>query len=174
LNQQLDGLEKRTDLKGLIIRSGKPGQFIAGADLNELGALAYVSKEQAAVGLNGGHATFNRLAALPYPTIALIDGPSMGGGTELAISLDYRVVSTNPKATIGLPETKIGLIPGWGGTARMPRIIGIHHAIELICGAEPLSPKRATELGLVFDAVPSEKLVEVGKQIIERSAASGE
>lgn len=174
LNSLLNDLEKRTDLKGLIIRSGKPGQFIAGADLNELGALAYVSKEQAMVGLKGGHDTFNRLAKLPYPTVALIDGPSMGGGTELAISLDYRVVSTNPKASIGLPETKIGLIPGWGGTQRMPRIIGVHHAIEMICGGEPLSPKRAVELGLVWDAVPSEMLLPVGKALIEKSAATGE
>lgn len=174
LNTLLGDLEKRKDLKGLIVRSGKPGQFIAGADLKELGALAYVTKEQAAIGLKLGHGVFDRLAALPFPTVALIDGPSMGGGTELAISLDYRVVSTSPKASIGLPETKIGLIPGWGGTARMPRIIGIHHAIEMICSAEPFSPKKAFETGLVFDAVPSEKLLDVGKQLIERSAASGE
>lgn len=174
LNKALDDLEKRTDLKGLIVRSGKPSQFIAGADLNELGALAFVSKEQAMIGLNGGHATFVRLSKLPYPTVALIDGPSMGGGTELAISCDYRVVSTNPKATIGLPETKIGLIPGWGGTARMPRIIGINAAIEMICGAEPVSPKRAVELGLVFDAVPPEKLVDVGKELIAKANASGD
>lgn len=174
LNGLLNDLEKRTDLKGLILRSGKPGQFIAGADLHELGALAYVTKEQAMVGLKGGHDTFNRLSRLPYPTVALIDGPSMGGGTELAISLDYRVISTNPKACMGLPETKLGLIPGWGGTQRMPRLIGIHHAIEMITTGEPFPPAKCVATGLCFDAVPSEKLLDVGKALIERSHASGE
>ncbi|HMP03174.1 MAG TPA: 3-hydroxyacyl-CoA dehydrogenase NAD-binding domain-containing protein [Gemmatales bacterium] len=174
LNALLGDLEKRTDLKGLILCSGKPGQFIAGADLHELGALAYVTKDQAMVGLKGGHDTFNRLAALPYPTVALVDGPSMGGGTELAISLDYRVISTNPKASMGLPETKLGLIPGWGGTQRMPRIVGIHHAIEMITGGEPFRPAKCVATGLCFDAVPSEKLLEVGKALVERSQASGE
>lgn len=173
LSEHVAALESKKDLYGLIFRSGKPGQFVAGADLNEIGALAYVTPEQVLPGLNAGLSLFQRLSDLPYPTIALIDGPAMGGGTELAIALDERIISTNPKAVIGLPETKLGIIPGWGGTQRMPRLIGVHHAIEMITGGEPFNAKRALETGLVMDIVPSDQLMTAALAWIEQMQHTG-
>ncbi len=119
-------MAQRTDLRGLLLRSGKPGQFIAGADLNDLAALAYITPEQAAGALGAGHQIFSGLSRLPFPTVALIDGNCLGGGTELVLSMDDRLASAAAHTQIGLPEVKIGLIPGWGGTQRLPRLIGLN------------------------------------------------
>lgn len=174
LAAQVEQLAKRSDLKGLLFRSGKPGQFIAGADLNELGALIDATREQCQQAIVSGHALFSRVSQLPFPVVALVDGNSMGGGTELILSMDYRVASTNPATKIALPETKIGLIPGWGGTQRMTRLVGVQHAIEIICGGEPVSATKAVQIGLCFDAVPADKLIEVGTALIERVQSTGE
>ena len=103
-------LEKRGDLNGLLLISGKPGQFIAGADLNELGALATATRDEVLEAVGAGHALFSRLSHLPFPTVALVDGACMGGGTELILSCDERIVS-NGKTKIALPEVNVGLIP---------------------------------------------------------------
>jgi 3-hydroxyacyl-CoA dehydrogenase/enoyl-CoA hydratase/3-hydroxybutyryl-CoA epimerase/3-hydroxyacyl-CoA dehydrogenase/enoyl-CoA hydratase/3-hydroxybutyryl-CoA epimerase/enoyl-CoA isomerase len=166
-------LEARTDLRGLLFR-GKPGQFIAGADLNELGALAFAPKDQMLKGLGFGHQLFGRVSRLPFPTVALIDGNCMGGGTELVLSMDERIASNSPQTKIGLPETKLGLLPAWGGTQRLPRLIGAHPAVEIICSGEAVDAARAVALGLVFDAVPAEKLVETGTRLIDHLQQSGE
>jgi 3-hydroxyacyl-CoA dehydrogenase / enoyl-CoA hydratase / 3-hydroxybutyryl-CoA epimerase / enoyl-CoA isomerase len=167
-------LEKRSDLRGLLIKSGKKGQFIAGADLKELGALAYATIEQAQGTGKQGHDLFNRISALPFPTVALIDGNCMGGGTEMVLSMDYRLASDSPKTKIALPEVKIGLLPGWGGTQRMPRVIGVHNAIDLICSGKAVGGRQAADLGLVFDSVPAERLIEEGCRLIEHAHESGE
>ena len=174
LASQVEQLEKRSDLKGLLFRSGKPGQFIAGADLNELGALIDASREQCQLAIVTGHTLFTRVSQLPFPIVALVDGNSMGGGTELILSMDYRVASTNPATKIALPETKIGLIPGWGGTQRMTRLVGVQHAIEIICGGEAVPATKAVQIGLCFDAVPADKLIDVGTALIERVQSTGE
>jgi 3-hydroxyacyl-CoA dehydrogenase/enoyl-CoA hydratase/3-hydroxybutyryl-CoA epimerase/enoyl-CoA isomerase len=167
------GLMKRSDIRGLLFRSGKPGQFIAGADLNELGALAFASKELVGQAITMGHQLYGMVARLPFPTVALVDGNCMGGGTELILAMDDRILSNCSQTKIALPETKIGIIPGWGGTQRLPRLIGLN-AIEIICGGEPVSGAKALELGLAFDCVPAEKLVEEGVRRIEDLARSGE
>jgi 3-hydroxyacyl-CoA dehydrogenase/enoyl-CoA hydratase/3-hydroxybutyryl-CoA epimerase/enoyl-CoA isomerase len=167
-------LAQRTDLRGLLLRSAKPGQFIAGADLNDLAALAYITPEQAAKALGAGHQIFTGLSRLPFPTVALIDGNCLGGGTELALSMDDRLVSAAAHTQVGLPEVKIGLIPGWGGTQRLPRLIGLNPAIEMITSGEPVSVAKAVALGLAFDAVPADRLVEEGKRRLEYLQKSGE
>jgi 3-hydroxyacyl-CoA dehydrogenase/enoyl-CoA hydratase/3-hydroxybutyryl-CoA epimerase/3-hydroxyacyl-CoA dehydrogenase/enoyl-CoA hydratase/3-hydroxybutyryl-CoA epimerase/enoyl-CoA isomerase len=167
-------LEQRTDRRGLLLRSGKPGQFIAGADLNDIAALSYITAEQAAGMVGFGHQLFSRISRLPYPTVALIDGNCMGGGTELALVMDDRLVSSTPQTQIGLPEVKIGLMPGWGGTQRLPRLIGLNSSIEIITSGEPVSAEKAVALGLAFDAVPAERLVEEGTRRIESLHQSGE
>src|SRR5579872_7040600 len=174
LGQIVGQLEKRADFQGLLFRSGKPGQYVAGADLNELGALVHLKPEQLKAALAGGHQLFDRLSQLPFPTVALIDGPCMGGGTELSLALDERLASDSPKTRIGLPEVTIGLIPAWGGTQRLPRLVGLPHAIDMICSGEPVTAQKAAAIGLVFDAVPADKLVEEGCRIVEYLRQSGE
>jgi 3-hydroxyacyl-CoA dehydrogenase / enoyl-CoA hydratase / 3-hydroxybutyryl-CoA epimerase / enoyl-CoA isomerase len=166
-------LAARTDLRGLLFKSGKSGQFIAGADLNELAALAYVTREQAAAGLGSGHQLFSAVSNLPFPTVALVDGNCMGGGTELILAMDDRIVSNASHSKIALPEVKIGLLPGWGGTQRLPRLIGVNNAIGFITSGEPAAPAKAVELGLVFDAVPAERLIDEGVRLIEYYQKSG-
>src|ERR1700722_11231230 len=129
-------LQSRTDLRGLILISGKPGMFIAGADLKELGG-AKPDPETTRKLIQRGHNLIAAFENLPYPTVAAIDGACMGGGLELALGFDFRIASNHPKTEIGLPETKIGLIPGWGGTQRLTRIVGPSLAAEMICPGEP-------------------------------------
>ncbi len=170
----LGALEKRTDLRGLLFRSGKPGQFIAGADLNELGALAFASKEQVTSAIRFGHQLFGRVSNLPFPTVALVDGNCMGGGTELILAMDERIVSSSPATKIALPEVKIGLLPAWGGTQRLPRLIGVHNAIQMITTGEPVDAAKAAALGLAFDAVPPGALVDEGVRRVNDLVETGE
>lgn len=165
LSAIVDDLERRDDLQGLLLKSGKPGQFIAGADLNELGALATATQEQVLEAVGAGHALFSRISQLPFPTVALVDGACMGGGTELILSFDERIVSSG-KTKVALPEVNVGLIPGWGGTQRLPRLVGIHYAIEIITSGAPQSPQHCVERGLAFDAVPADQLVDEGRRVI--------
>ncbi len=169
----LGGLMKRSDVRGLLLRSGKPGQFIAGADLNELGALAFAGKEMVSQAVAMGHQLYGLVSRLPFPTVALVDGNCMGGGTELILAMDDRILTDCSQTKIALPETKIGLIPGWGGTQRLPRLIGLN-AIEMICTGEPVSAARAVEVGLAFDAVPPDRLVEEGVRRVEDLVKTGE
>jgi 3-hydroxyacyl-CoA dehydrogenase/enoyl-CoA hydratase/3-hydroxybutyryl-CoA epimerase/3-hydroxyacyl-CoA dehydrogenase/enoyl-CoA hydratase/3-hydroxybutyryl-CoA epimerase/enoyl-CoA isomerase len=166
-------LEASAALQGVIFGSGKPGMFIAGADLNELAA-APPGSDQARGMVQRGLAVIARFERLPCPTVAIIDGACMGGGTELALGFDYRIAGSHPKAEIGLPEVTIGLIPGWGGTQRLPRVIGPGPAAEMICSGEPVKAPRARELGIVFDVVPSEKLGDEALRLIEWSRQSGD
>jgi 3-hydroxyacyl-CoA dehydrogenase/enoyl-CoA hydratase/3-hydroxybutyryl-CoA epimerase/3-hydroxyacyl-CoA dehydrogenase/enoyl-CoA hydratase/3-hydroxybutyryl-CoA epimerase/enoyl-CoA isomerase len=166
-------LEARRDLHGLILRSGKPGMFVAGADLKELGSAEH-NPEQARNLVQRGLRILERLEALPYPTVAAIEGSCMGGGLELALAFDHRVASTHPKTELGLPETKVGLIPGWGGTQRLPRIIGPAQAVEMIAAGESVSASKAAALGLVFDAVPSEWLLDEARRLLRLSQENGD
>ena len=168
----LADLAKKTNTRGLIFRSGKPGMFIAGADLRELGSRP--DPEMARKLTLKGHELMNAAQNLPFPTVAAIDGACMGGGLELAMSFDFRVVGSNPKAELGLPEAKIGIYPGWGGTQRLPRIVGPSLALEMICSGDAIKPGRAREIGLVFDVVPSERLIDECKSLLASAAETGE
>lgn len=168
-----DALASRTDLRGLVLRSGKPAMFIAGADLKELGSISpdpAINRAVVKAGLDIVAAVEN----LPFPTVAAIEGACVGGGLELALGFDYRICSTHPKTEIGLPEVKIGLIPGWGGTQRLARLIGPATAAELICAGETVKAERARQLGIVFDAVPSERLQDEALRLVRWAAESGE
>ena len=167
-------LKDRGDLRGLILQSGKPGMFIAGADLKELGSADPGDPTTIRSLIQRGLAIPATLESLLFPTIALIDGPCMGGGLEAALGCDLRLAGTHPKVEIGLPEVKIGLLPGWGGTQRLTRIIGPSQAAELICAGESVRAKRALELGIVFDIVPSEKLISEAKRLLTDPNAIGD
>ncbi len=173
LEKLLDDLGQRSDLRGLILRSAKPGIFVAGADLKELGA-AVRNAELTRKMIRRMLDIIARFEQLPYPTVAAIDGACMGGGTELALGFDYRLAGTSPKCEIGLPEVKLGLVPAWGGTQRMARVIGPALATEMICSGEPAKAERAKQIGLVFDAVPSDKLVEEARRLIAWSIQTGD
>src|SRR5439155_4433574 len=129
-------------------KSGKPGMFVAGADLRELGSRPDPNLSKAVT--KRGLDIFWAFENLPFPTVAAIDGSCMGGGLELSLSLDFRLAGTDPKTELGVPEVKIGLFPGWGGTQRLPRVAGATAAIEMICSGEPVKPQRARELGILF------------------------
>jgi 3-hydroxyacyl-CoA dehydrogenase/enoyl-CoA hydratase/3-hydroxybutyryl-CoA epimerase/3-hydroxyacyl-CoA dehydrogenase/enoyl-CoA hydratase/3-hydroxybutyryl-CoA epimerase/enoyl-CoA isomerase len=165
-------LKGRSDLRGLVFRSGKPGMFIAGADLRELGS-SDAAPAQTRQTVRRGLDIIAGLEALPYPTVAAIDGACMGGGLELALGFDFRLAGDNPKTEIGLPEVKIGLFPGWGGTQRLTRLIGPALAAELICAGEAVKAQRARELGIVFDVVPAARLLDEAMRILRGAQESG-
>lgn len=170
----LDELEKRQDLAGLVIRSGKPGVFIAGADIREFVANQDATSEWTVKMCTQGRKLFQRLSQCPFVTVAAIDGVCVGGGAELAVWCDRRIMSHNPKAQIGFPEVKLGLFPGWGGTARLPRMVGLSNAVEMIAGGESIDGKTAKGMGLASATVASEQLDQAALDLIRAEAASGD
>jgi enoyl-CoA hydratase/carnithine racemase len=142
LSQTLDHLEGQSGLKGFICRSGKPGMFIAGADLKELGE-GTIAGDTAVDFAREGQGIYCRLERLPYPTACIVEGPALGGGLEFVLCFDACVAVEHPKTQLGLPETKLGLIPGWGGTQRLPRWVGLDEAVRMMLSGEGLSPHQA-------------------------------
>ena len=154
----LGALEKRSDIKALLLVSGKPDIFIAGADVNEIAKVtdpALVAK-----GVRKGQEVFGRLANLPFPTVAAIEGACVGGGCETVLAMDWRLASDSKKTQIGLPEIKLGILPGWGGTTRLPRIVGLAAALDVILAGKVVDSKRAKKMGLVDEVVPAPILLE--------------
>jgi 3-hydroxyacyl-CoA dehydrogenase/enoyl-CoA hydratase/3-hydroxybutyryl-CoA epimerase/3-hydroxyacyl-CoA dehydrogenase/enoyl-CoA hydratase/3-hydroxybutyryl-CoA epimerase/enoyl-CoA isomerase len=152
-DEHLTALEKRSNLVGLIIRSTKPGNFIAGADLREFAQDIDASPEHVAEISRRGQQLFARLSKAPFVTVAAIDGICVGGGAEMVVWCDRRIMAANEATSIGFPEVKLGIYPGWGGTARAPRIIGLSNAVELITGGESIDAKAAYVMGLADDVV---------------------
>jgi len=146
-------LDQRQGLAGLVIRSAKPGMFIAGADLKEFATWLDAPKEEVASYCRRGQQLFGRLSKSDYVTVAAVDGMCVGGGAELAMWCDRRVFTTNEKTAYGFPEVKLGLFPGWGGTARAPRMVGLSNAVELVTGGENIDPRTAALMGLANDLV---------------------
>ena len=143
---------------GVVVLSGKPGSFIAGADIEAIGSLTDPGQVKTLV--QRGQAAYARLAALPCPTVAAIDGVCLGGGTELALACDSRVAAEEARTQIGLPETMLGIFPAWGGTTRLPRLIGLPDALDMILSARSVDARRAEKMGLIARAVPAAWLVE--------------
>lgn len=167
LDAHLNVLQSREDLAGLIIVSGKPGIFIAGADLREfVAALDTITPEQTFEMCQRGQKLFARLGTLPFVTVAAIDGTCVGGGAELAIWCDRRIMSTNPRTEFGFPEVKLGIFPGWGGTARAPRIVGLANAVEMVTGGESIDAEAAFSMGLVSDVVSPEDLMSAATRLV--------
>ncbi|HEX6940385.1 MAG TPA: 3-hydroxyacyl-CoA dehydrogenase NAD-binding domain-containing protein [Longimicrobiales bacterium] len=140
-------------VKALVVKSGKPGSFIAGADVEEIAGV--IDAGDAEAGARAGQQVFRRLERLPIPSIAAIDGICLGGGTELALACTYRIASDRPETRIGFPEVRLGLIPGWGGTTRLPRLVGLRAAVEMIVAGRTVSARHARRIGLVDEAVPA-------------------
>ena len=168
LEKHLDTLEAESEraLAGLIICSGKPGTFIAGADLREFVASLDVDRQEIVDLCRRGRTLFQRLAALPAVTIAAIDGICVGGGAELAIWCDRRILSDSPRTQFGFPEVKLGLFPGWGGTVRTPRIVGLYNAVELITSGDSIGATASVEMGLATEAVAVDDLYDAAIRLI--------
>ncbi|HEX4130766.1 MAG TPA: 3-hydroxyacyl-CoA dehydrogenase NAD-binding domain-containing protein [Pirellulales bacterium] len=166
-------LEKRPGLAGLVIASAKPGIFIAGADLREFAAAKNVTHADVVEIATRGRSLFERLSKVPFVTTAAIDGMCVGGGAELAMWCDRRLMTTNPKAQYGFPEVKLGMFPGWGGTARTPRMVGLPNAVELVTGGESIDGRAAALMGLATDVVAPERLEHAAIELIRAEQRSG-
>jgi 3-hydroxyacyl-CoA dehydrogenase/enoyl-CoA hydratase/3-hydroxybutyryl-CoA epimerase len=151
LDAVLDALDKDAP-RGLVIRSGKENGFIAGADVAEFGDIRDAAGVRAL--LARGLATFGRLANARYPTLALIRGFCLGGGLELALACRYRVVVDEPSTRLGLPEVMLGIVPGWGGVQRLPRLIGAPAALDMMLTGRTVDARKAKRLGLADECVP--------------------
>ncbi|WP_425616771.1 3-hydroxyacyl-CoA dehydrogenase NAD-binding domain-containing protein [Anatilimnocola sp. NA78] len=171
LQSHLQTLRATPDLQGIILASGKPGTFIAGADIREFVGLMDQPTNVAEL-CRRGQTLLAQLTELAAVSVAAIDGVCLGGGLELALACDRRIVTTNPKTQLGLPEVKLGLIPGWGGCARLPRLVGPAAAVEMITTGNPLSAAAAVQLGLADEVVGSEQLLAAAVAIVEREAKS--
>ncbi|WP_201536797.1 fatty acid oxidation complex subunit alpha FadB [Psychrobacter immobilis] len=168
--EAVSALEKATDVKGLIVTSGK-GVFIAGADITEFVASFKKSESEIKDWVISINHDFNRFEDLPFPKVAAINGAAMGGGCEMTLVCEYRVMSD--KAIIGLPETQLGIFPGFGGTVRSTRVIGIDNALELIATGTPKKALDALKLGLVDATVSADDLQDAAIDLVKK-CISGE
>lgn len=163
----------RPGLRGILLSSAVPGVFIAGADLDEMRAVlsgpdpAKGAREASAL----GHRVFTALESLSVPTVAVIAGACMGGGTELALACRHRVVADDPDLRIALPEVKLGILPGWGGCTRLPRRVGLVAALDVILAGKELRPAQARKLGLADAVVPPEGVEASARRFLEKALA---
>ena len=169
MSHALDELEGDKLVTALLIRSGHPKIFLAGADLTTLSKLGPEDLENL---LHYGQDTFTRLSRLDLTTVCAINGPCLGGGYELALACDRRILSANPNAVVGLPETSLGLLPGWGGCYRLPRLIGLSRALPTLAGGRPVRPKKAVKLGMVDEITSEESLEQAAREALNTGKAS--
>ncbi len=158
---ELDTLLERLALdppKGLVLRSAKEKGFIAGADIREFAE--FDRKGTIADSIRRGQQVFQRLADLPCTTVSAIHGFCMGGGTEISLACDYRIASNDPSTKIGLPEVKLGIYPGWGGSVRLPRLVGAPAAMDVMLTGRNLSAKAALAMGVVDKVVEPALLID--------------
>lgn len=160
----VDLFEADRDLKGIILISGKEDNFIAGADINDF--LAFQSLEDAQAMSRRGQQILARLEALRVPVVAAIHGACLGGGLETALACHYRIASDSPRTVLGQPEVQLGILPGGGGTQRLPRLIGLTNALDLILSGRRVRPRAALRLGLVDDVVPRETLPAAARHAV--------
>lgn len=162
LNQCLDEIEKQS-ARALIIASDKGSGFIAGADIREF--TRFNDEQQAFEQIRQAQNIFDRLAALRCPSVAIIHGFCLGGGTELALACRYRVALDDPSTRIGLPEVRLGIHPGFGGSVRLPPLIGALAAMDMMLTGRSLSARSAAKLGLVNDAAPARHLLHAARTL---------
>lgn len=172
LSRYFDELGSRQDLAGMILYSGKQGVFVAGADLREFASSLELPTAEVVTVCRHGQQLFSRLATMPFVTIAAIGGVCLGGGAELATWCDRRVLSNHPKTEVGFPEVKLGLFPGWGGTVRLPRIVGLGNAVSMITGGESVDPQQLRAMGLASDIVAQDQLVQAAIRVVRMEQSS--
>lgn len=155
-------LESSDNIRAAVIISGKPEVFIAGADIQEFTKIETAADGEAMS--RSGHELLNRLEGLRMPVIAAINGAALGGGLELALACTFRIATDSPKTKIGLPEVQLGIVPGAGGTQRLPRLIGLRASLDLMLTGKQLDARRARKLGLVDEVVPSAVLLSAAQR----------
>lgn len=156
---------KSSEIKTLLIHSDKPDMFLAGADINEIQAMK--EKSEALDLVTKAQEVFQALSELPQVTVAAVDGPCMGGGCEMILACNYRLASDASSTRIGLPEVQIGVLPGAGGTQRLPRVVGLQQSIAMITSGQAVDAKKALKIGLVNDVIPKERLLETARKVLK-------
>ncbi len=152
LSEIVTGLGARSDVRCLVLLSGKPRIFIAGADIEEISKVGDSREAEAAA--RAGQQIFAAWEGLPFPTVAAVRGTCVGGGTEIALASTYIVISDREDIRIGLPEIRLGIVPGWGGCTRLPRRIGLAAALDIILAGKTVRPRKAFKLGLADALLP--------------------
>lgn len=168
IDQALTELATHKQVRALIVTGAGSKSFVAGADIKQLQGLDEAGAYQLSV---NGNRVFAKLAALPFPTIAAINGFAFGGGCELALACDIRLASDN--ASFSLPEVALGVCPGWGGTQRMARLVGVGHAAELMFTAARIDANRAQAIGLVNSVYPQAELMDVATAMATKIGTGG-
>ncbi len=167
LIEALAVLDQQADVKGLLLSSGK-NVFIAGADITEFGDAFKASESERRAFLSPANQAFNKIESLPYPSVVAINGFALGGGFEVCLACDFRVMSS--KAQVGLPETTLGIIPGWGGTVRLPRVIGFDNAAEWIAGGQHKKAMDALRDGAIDAVIEPDLLRDEALKMLMRAA----
>lgn len=156
--EMLAEIKADAGIRGVVIISGKKDSFVAGADISMLDACA--TAEDARELSKQGHEVFFALESLSIPVVAAINGACLGGGLELALACHQRVCTDSNKTMLGLPEVQLGLLPGGGGTQRLPRLVGIAKSLDMMLTGKQLRAKQALKMGLVDDVVPESILLQ--------------
>lgn len=163
LDELVSAVKADADIRALVITGSGEKAFVAGADIGEMSTLTKEGGE--AFGKHGNN-VFRAIETLPIPTIAAVNGFALGGGCEMALACDIRIASE--KAKFGQPEVGLGIIPGFGGTQRMARIIGTGPAMELIYTADTIDAQRALEIGMVNHVVPADQLMDEAMKLAQK------
>ncbi len=169
LEAALQELAGRADLRGVLLMSGKAGSFVVGADINLIGSIT--DRDQVLGLVRRAHQVFGRLAALRVPTVAVMDGVCLGGGLELALACDARIASQEAHTQLGVPEVNLGIFPGFGGSQRLPRLVGVSKALDLMLTGRAWDARQAERAGLVDRAVPQAWLTERAEELLSQLAA---
>jgi 3-hydroxyacyl-CoA dehydrogenase/enoyl-CoA hydratase/3-hydroxybutyryl-CoA epimerase len=164
LSELIGHIRSDSALTGVVFKSGKSGNFIAGADVTEF--QKFRTPDEARQFVLQGQQIFDDLASLKVPTVALISGACLGGGLEFALACRWRIADYSRKTQIGLPEVMLGIVPGWGGTLRLPKTVGFAEAVPLLLTGRALNGRQAARKGLVHDAVPNEALDHVAQTLL--------
>lgn len=154
LDQAIEELLATENLKGAILVSTKPKIFVAGADLKRIQKTVDFSDQQIIEFCEQGRAVMRKFSSGKFPTVAAIHGAAVGGGLEIAMWCDYRIATDHRATKLGLPEVKLGLVPGWAGTSRLPRLVGFEKSANLICSGQLISAKEAESIGMIDSVVP--------------------
>ncbi|MDX2321937.1 MAG: fatty acid oxidation complex subunit alpha FadJ [Moritella sp.] len=166
ISELMKDIKANADLQGLVIISGKKDSFVAGADVTMIDACeTAAAAEQLSL---EGHRVMGELEALNIPVVAAIHGPCLGGGLELALACHIRVCTESTKTVLGVPEVMLGLLPGSGGTQRLPRLIGVAKSLDLMLTGKQVRGKQALKMGLVDDVVPETVLLEVAVKLAKK------